>query len=657
MPITSAGVIRLSDIQNEFGGTNPINISEYYQNSTTNFTTGISGIPNIGSTFNMSVFYNKSKENVPTIPVPYSANIFARYTADGPFNKTGTTITQWYDLSGNNRHVTSNYFRGNVIQSTFTQGAKGLTGTSTLNTVRGNNTDGLYFPFALTQGSYTFAYIARYTGDKNNTTYNRRIFESRSGTGQTTIWGFNINISGATYVRNNYVSTTDTKQSETDWWMIGIDTEITSRFNGMEFTDNFIYMNNQYPRRPPAGYNPTPSINFGTNSGQNDSTQTSNWEVMELIFYNRELTTLEQIDVENYFANKYKHISFTAISPTFNAFKTHCSQQIQLYSLFNFIYNGYKWGYGMNAYGNDWYGPGIKRADFYVKNNRYLWIMLLYNGTLNIINRKYSNSGNRSAQNINYTIQMPNKDSNTEPTSYYYTIHCVMNGGGGGGSIKGGGAGGQIYFYNEISSLDNKIINLSIGCRGNSIALFDNNNDTSCSGGGDTTFSWVYNGTTYNFTAFGGYEGDTGTGGSYSATVPIIMEQQENYGGANGGNGGERNFSSVYPYFAGGMISIITDSINVYFNDAIYQGGNTTLWSIINDPSILNIFQYEDVGYPNFTNLYGAGGSGYRGIDQYYSTVANAKAGGGGFIVLIFDYLYYDPVTIGDGTGGQYTPP
>jgi hypothetical protein len=649
MPIASSGVIRLSDIQNEFGGTNPINLSEYYQNSTTNFTTGISGIPNIGSTFNMSVFYNKAKVVVPTIPVPYSANIFARYTADGPFTKSGTTITQWNDLSGNNRHVTSAYFRGNVIQSTFTQGAKGLTGTSTLNTVKGNNTDGLYFPFALTQGSYTFAYIARYTGDKNNTTYNRRIFESRAGTGQTTIWGFNININGATYVRNRYVSTTDTKQSETDWWMIGIDTEITSRFNGMESTQDFIYMNTQYPIRPPAGYNPTPSINFGTNSGQNDSTQTSNWEVMELIFYNRELTTLEQIDVENYFANKYKHISFTAISPTFNAFKTHCSQQIQLYSLFNFIYNGYKWGYGMNVYGNVWYGPGIKRTSFYVKSNRYLWIMLLYNSVLNVINNKYSNSGNRSAQNFNYTIQMPNNDSNSVPISNY-SIHCVMNGGGGGGSIKGGGAGGQTYFYYEGTSLYNRIINLSNGCRGNSTALFNNNNNTNCSGGGDTTFSWVYNGTTYNFTAFGGYEGDTGTGGTYSATVPSSMQMYENYGGDNGQSGGTVVTSGTYQFFVGGRISLITDTI-ILFSDVIST--STTLWNVINDSSTTNIFAYNDNAFQNFTNVYGAGGSGYKGSETG-SAAINGKAGGGGFIVLIFDYneAVYDPPTIGDPTGG-----
>lgn len=598
MPIASSGVIRLSDIQNEFGGTNPINLSEYYQNSTTNFTTGISGIPNIGSTFNMSVFYNKA------VNAPYTTNIFARYTADGPFTKSGTIITQWNDLSGNNRHVTSAYFRGNVIQSTFTQGAKGLAGTSTLNTVKGNNTDGLYFPFVLTQGSYTFAYIARYTGDKNNTTYNRRIFESRAGTGENTIWGFHDKTAGRSHNGNRgWVSTTEYKQSEPEWWMIGIDTEITARYNGLNATNNYTFQNNSYPIRPITGFNPTPAINFGTYTGQNNSNETSNWEVMELIFYNRELTLSEQINVENYFSKKYKHISFINISPSFGDFINYCSQQIVLYELFNFVYNGNKWGYTNINVISEWYGPGFKNFMFYKKNNRFYWILNIQNGNSNNLNIKYSNGGNRNMNNTIYTITIPNNNG------INFKVHAVINGAGGGGSIYGAGGGGQTYFYNS-TKLYNKTLTLNIGNIGNSFAVFN----TNCSGGGDTTVSWD----TYSLIGYGGREGDSGTGGINSVNIPSGMLG----GGANGGNGG------ITASYYGGAIPTITNTINLY--------SDTTLWSIINDPSIANVYSYNSTWF--WANVYGAGGMGYRGAVSGDPYSRRGMSGGPGFVIIILDY-------------------
>ncbi len=63
MPIASSGVIKLSDIQNEFGGTNPINLSEYYQNSTTNFTTYIE-VNNLANTSNIIINTNDEIWNI-----------------------------------------------------------------------------------------------------------------------------------------------------------------------------------------------------------------------------------------------------------------------------------------------------------------------------------------------------------------------------------------------------------------------------------------------------------------------------------------------------------------------------------------------------------------------------------------------------------------
>ena len=40
----ASGQISLNNLQSVFGGTNPINFSEYYQNASTGFTSGVSGI-------------------------------------------------------------------------------------------------------------------------------------------------------------------------------------------------------------------------------------------------------------------------------------------------------------------------------------------------------------------------------------------------------------------------------------------------------------------------------------------------------------------------------------------------------------------------------------------------------------------------------------
>ena len=61
MPTPSTGqAISFSDIQTEFGGTNPIGIDEYYQNAATTYTSGVAGIPNTGAIISLNMFYGKS---------------------------------------------------------------------------------------------------------------------------------------------------------------------------------------------------------------------------------------------------------------------------------------------------------------------------------------------------------------------------------------------------------------------------------------------------------------------------------------------------------------------------------------------------------------------------------------------------------------------
>ena len=59
--VSSTGKVSFSDIQDEFGGSKPITLSEYYSNSKNGYTKTISGIPNTGSGISLSTFRGKSK--------------------------------------------------------------------------------------------------------------------------------------------------------------------------------------------------------------------------------------------------------------------------------------------------------------------------------------------------------------------------------------------------------------------------------------------------------------------------------------------------------------------------------------------------------------------------------------------------------------------
>jgi hypothetical protein len=88
----SSGQISLNNLQSVFGGTNPINFSEYYLNASTGYTTGVSGIPNTGTQIALSNFYGKTK------PVASSYPPAAVQTNQGSFGMPwgfGSTSLEW----------------------------------------------------------------------------------------------------------------------------------------------------------------------------------------------------------------------------------------------------------------------------------------------------------------------------------------------------------------------------------------------------------------------------------------------------------------------------------------------------------------------------------------------------------------------------------
>ena len=69
MPLLGAR-IAFSDLQTVFRGEDPISIDEYYQDVSTGYTSGVTGIPNINSPISLYMFYGKSKIVSPPPPPP-----------------------------------------------------------------------------------------------------------------------------------------------------------------------------------------------------------------------------------------------------------------------------------------------------------------------------------------------------------------------------------------------------------------------------------------------------------------------------------------------------------------------------------------------------------------------------------------------------------
>ena len=121
MTLQSSGEISLADVQNEFGGSNPIGIDEYY---------GVaSGVPASG-TISLYDFYGKSSAVAFT---GWNANMFGNRDVSGPGyttsdNFSGNIITpgagnspQTFNIFGNaNGSAIVEYYQGGSLNTTWT---------------------------------------------------------------------------------------------------------------------------------------------------------------------------------------------------------------------------------------------------------------------------------------------------------------------------------------------------------------------------------------------------------------------------------------------------------------------------------------------------------------------------------------------------------
>ena len=97
MPLPSSGKISFSELQTEFGGTNPINFSEYYRDNATKFAYAVTASPTTGNVIKMSNFRGVSKV-APPATLEYQINVVL-IASDSYWTKL-ITINYYYDYTG-----------------------------------------------------------------------------------------------------------------------------------------------------------------------------------------------------------------------------------------------------------------------------------------------------------------------------------------------------------------------------------------------------------------------------------------------------------------------------------------------------------------------------------------------------------------------------
>lgn len=216
-------------------------------------------------------------EAPPTLSV--TSGLIARYTPSS-FN-SGTQV--WEDTVGS--------YDASVYSGTVATKTSSAAGSYTV--LYGSTSDSIRFPSGILPTPFTLFHITRYTGPTR-----RRIITSHEGNWLDGHWNGNT---GVAY--------------HNGW--------LTPQTNN--HSDNFFISSSQYNLYRSEGTTRGTSGASGANPtlGVNTQGETSDWEVIEIIVYNRELSTSEIESVESYLASLYPEA--TAVEGTSLAYNVGTS--------------------------------------------------------------------------------------------------------------------------------------------------------------------------------------------------------------------------------------------------------------------------------------------------------------------------------------------
>jgi len=197
---------------------------------------------------------------------PVRAGLFGWWDAQ---SFSGST---WFDKSGNNRNATSSGAITKVSQS-------GINSLGTIDCLQGGTSSSITFPSGVLPATYTLFHVTRYTGGTRT-----RIVASSDGVNWLSgFWG---GLSGVAF-HNGWLT-----QSSYDHyynnWVVSTD-------------QNALYRANRVQTSTSSGGSASCRLGINTFGGE-----TSDWQVAEVIVYDRTLSQSEYESVETYLTNKYR---------------------------------------------------------------------------------------------------------------------------------------------------------------------------------------------------------------------------------------------------------------------------------------------------------------------------------------------------------------
>ena len=210
-------------------------------------------------------------ESTPTDVLPVSSGLFARYRAAD----YDTATRFWPDSSGNARDVLSNGIISNPTKVTTTANTNGS--STSFTTLQGTTAQGVVFPTSVLPSTYTLFHVARYNAGART-----RIFD-----GATNNWlsGFWNGLSGVAH--HTAWNTQFAADVHVNNWIVSTDTNSTYQSNGISRTTG----------------STSATTNLTINQG--NSREYSDWQVAEVIVYNRTLTNAEVTSIEQALKAKY----------------------------------------------------------------------------------------------------------------------------------------------------------------------------------------------------------------------------------------------------------------------------------------------------------------------------------------------------------------
>lgn len=213
-------------------------------------------------------------------PTDIGVGAYAWYTADSWSDQSQV----WNDVSGNARHATT-------VRGTINRGVSTDPYGVAIDCLSGGTDAGIRFPVGVLPATHTLFHLSRYTGGARG-----RIFDgvgtlANNSTLVNWLSGFWSGKSGVAH--NQKWNTQNTASVHGDTWFVSCD-------------QNSLYRSDMIQRNTGTSTNDSPqiSINYGNYTMHPSSPEPSDWAVAEVIVFDRKLSVLECLQVEQYLTEK-----------------------------------------------------------------------------------------------------------------------------------------------------------------------------------------------------------------------------------------------------------------------------------------------------------------------------------------------------------------